>query len=115
MALKISKFGGDPAKVTIWGESAGATTIHMLLGIEAIYEINIHTGAGSVIQHLVANGGQTKPQLFRAAITSSTYFPSQYNYSDRIPEVRDLLKYWNGTHPTRRSCTTAKYWHKPSA
>ncbi|KAF5359758.1 hypothetical protein D9756_003025 [Leucocoprinus leucothites] len=61
----ISKFGGDPGKVTIWGESAGA---------------------GSVLQHVIANNGNTHPPLFRAAITSSTFLPSQYAYNDRIPE-----------------------------
>ncbi|KAJ6504166.1 Alpha/Beta hydrolase protein [Mycena vitilis] len=33
------------------------------------------------------NNGETTPQLFRAAITSSTFLPSQYHYNDRIPEL----------------------------
>ncbi|KAJ6524292.1 hypothetical protein DFH09DRAFT_1096210 [Mycena vulgaris] len=36
----ITKFGGSPSKVTIWGESAGAD---------------------SVLQHVIANAGQTEP------------------------------------------------------
>ncbi|KAJ3804800.1 hypothetical protein F5876DRAFT_52869, partial [Lentinula aff. lateritia] len=59
---QISEFGGDPEKVTIWG-------------------------AGSVIQHVVAQDGQTSLPLFHATITSSTYLPLQYPFDDPVPEV----------------------------
>ncbi|KAJ7134819.1 Alpha/Beta hydrolase protein, partial [Mycena epipterygia] len=53
-------------KVAIWGESAGA---------------------GSVLQYVVAQNGETEPKFFRAAIISSTYLPSQYHYNNRIPQT----------------------------
>ncbi|KAK6992455.1 carboxylic ester hydrolase [Favolaschia claudopus] len=62
----IHRFGGDPSKVTIWGQSAGA---------------------GSVLQHIIAHNGRTNPPLFRAAITSSAFLPSQYLYNHTIPQT----------------------------
>lgn len=64
-------------------------------------------GAGSVLQHVVANGGQTQPPLFRAAMTSSTFLPSQYNYNDSIPTVRHLKHYV--TKPIHSTLATRHY------
>ncbi|KAJ6588855.1 Alpha/Beta hydrolase protein [Mycena capillaripes] len=63
---KNSIASGDPNKVAIWGQSAGA---------------------GSVLQHVIARNGETSPPLFRAAITSSTYLGSQYQYNHTIPQT----------------------------
>ncbi|KAK0196593.1 Alpha/Beta hydrolase protein [Armillaria mellea] len=76
----IAKFGGDPDQVTIWGVSAGA---------------------GSVMQQVIANDGDTCPPLFRAAITSSSFLPSQYAYNDTVPE------FLYNTVVSEANCTSA--------
>ncbi|KIK68255.1 hypothetical protein GYMLUDRAFT_91814 [Collybiopsis luxurians FD-317 M1] len=66
----ISSFGGDPEKVTIWGESAGA---------------------GATMFHLIANGGDEEG-LFRASMGDSaslSYMPD-FN-SDYLDDVFDLF------------------------
>ncbi|KAF5334740.1 hypothetical protein D9758_016890 [Tetrapyrgos nigripes] len=63
----ISKFAGDPSRVVIGGESAGA---------------------GSILNHLTANDGQTSPPLFHGAMPNSMYLPLIYPYNDTMPEIR---------------------------
>jgi carboxylesterase type B len=60
----IGKFGGDPSKVTVAGESAGA--------------------AGALYQAL-AYGGKQKETLFQNVIAASPWVPYQYNYNDDQP------------------------------
>ncbi|KAJ7645150.1 Alpha/Beta hydrolase protein [Mycena polygramma] len=49
--------------------------------------LNAGLRAGLVLLQMVANDGKTGPQLFRGAISSSTYLGSQYAYDDPIPEA----------------------------
>jgi carboxylesterase type B len=89
MDHQISKFGGDPSKVIIWGESAGEPRLLLKLLLFAnVIMTPPEKGSGSVIQHVVADNGNTQPPLFHLAMTSSTYLPSQYAFNDSISEVR---------------------------
>ncbi|THV05668.1 alpha/beta-hydrolase [Dendrothele bispora CBS 962.96] len=66
----ISKFGGDPSRVTIWGESAGA---------------------GSTMFHLLANDGKTDG-LFHAAMGDSPSLSFMPTFdSDYIEGIFDFI------------------------
>ncbi|KAF2624464.1 alpha/beta-hydrolase [Macroventuria anomochaeta] len=61
---RIYCFGGDPRRVTIWGVSAGGS---------------------SVMLHNIAYGGTLGTSLFSNSTSSSPYLPQQYSYTDWVP------------------------------
>ncbi|KAI1383645.1 putative carboxylesterase [Hypoxylon trugodes] len=62
----ISKFGGDPSRITVGGESSGA---------------------GSILHHALAYGGK-ESNLFNNIIAASPYLPPVYRYNDTVPTER---------------------------
>lgn len=81
----ISKFGGNPQNVSIWGQSAGG---------------------GSVVAQVIAQNGQTTPRLFTKALASSPFWPKTYKYDAAEAQALydSLARLTNCTGPNSLQC-----------
>lgn len=83
----ITKFGGDPAKVTISGESAGAGGV-LLLGIVKDGSLGTSLFQNVSAPNIGLVGTRQALLIEGQSIAASPYLPAQYDYNAAIPTQR---------------------------